>query len=40
MSLFGVSGYINTANSNKPVIKVDDLEMPKEAEEGNQEEKI
>ena len=27
MSLFGVSGYINTANSNKPVIKVDDLEI-------------
>lgn len=27
MSLFGVSGYINTANSNKPVIKVDKLEI-------------
>ena len=27
MSLFGVSGYINTANSNKPVIKVDNLEI-------------
>ena len=27
MSLFGVSGYINSANSNKPVIKVDDLEI-------------
>lgn len=27
MSLFGVSGYINTANSNKPVIKVDDLKI-------------
>ncbi len=27
MSLFGVSGYINSANSNKTVIKVDDLEM-------------
>lgn len=26
MSLFGVSGYIDTANSNKAVIKVDDLE--------------
>lgn len=25
VSLFGVSGYINTANSNKAVIKVDDL---------------
>ena len=25
MSLFGVSGYINTANSNKTVIKVDDI---------------
>ena len=25
MSLFGVSGYINTANSNKAVIKVDDI---------------
>ena len=27
MSLFGVSGYITTANSNKAVIKVDDLEI-------------
>lgn len=27
MSLFGVSGYINSANSNKPVIKVDNLEI-------------
>ncbi|MEE6206983.1 MAG: peptidyl-prolyl cis-trans isomerase [Alphaproteobacteria bacterium] len=27
MSLFGVSGYINSANSNKTVVKVDDLEM-------------
>ena len=27
VSLFGVSGYINTANSNKAVIKVDDLEL-------------
>ena len=27
MSLFGVSGYINTANSNKAVIKVDNLEI-------------
>ena len=27
MSLFGVSGYIDTANSNKAVIKVDDLEI-------------
>lgn len=27
MSLFGVSGYINTANSNKAVIKVDDFEI-------------
>ena len=27
MSLFGVSGYINSANSNKPVIKVDNFEI-------------
>ena len=27
MSLFGVSGYINTASSNRAVIKVDDLEL-------------
>lgn len=27
MSLFGVSGYISTANSNKTVIKVDDFEI-------------
>lgn len=27
VSLFGVSGYINTANNNKTVIKVDNLEM-------------
>lgn len=27
MSLFGVSGYYNMANSNKSVIKVDDLEL-------------
>jgi len=27
MSLFGVSGYITSANSNKTVVKVDDLEM-------------
>ncbi|MBP1532467.1 MAG: SurA N-terminal domain-containing protein, partial [Alphaproteobacteria bacterium] len=27
MSLFGVSGYINYANSNKSVIKVDDIEI-------------
>ncbi|MBQ8482011.1 MAG: SurA N-terminal domain-containing protein [Alphaproteobacteria bacterium] len=27
MSLFGVSGYINTANSNKAVVKVDDFEI-------------
>ena len=27
MSLFGVSGYYNMANSNKAVIKVDDMEM-------------
>ena len=27
MSLFGVTGYINTANSNKTVIKVDDIEI-------------
>lgn len=27
MSLFGVSGYIDTANSNKAVIKVDDFEI-------------
>ena len=26
MSLFGVSGYITTANSNKSVIKVDNIE--------------
>ncbi|MBR1601332.1 MAG: SurA N-terminal domain-containing protein [Alphaproteobacteria bacterium] len=27
MSLFGVSGYITTANSNKAVVKVDDFEI-------------
>ena len=27
MSLFGVSGYITTANSNKSVIKVDKIEI-------------
>ena len=27
MSLFGVTGYINTANSNKTVLKVDDFEL-------------
>lgn len=27
MSLFGVSGYINSANRNKTVIKVDDIEV-------------
>lgn len=27
MSLFGVSGYINTANSNKAVVKVDNIEI-------------
>ena len=27
MSLFGVSGYITTANSNKSVIKVDNIEI-------------
>ena len=27
VSLFGVSGYINTANSNKAVIQVDNLEL-------------
>ncbi len=27
VSLFGVSGYINTANNNKTVIKVDDIEL-------------
>ena len=27
MSLFGVSGYINTASSNRAVIKVDNLEL-------------